>query len=90
MSFENILLKKNNGMAKIVINKPPLNIMTVEDILDMSEALEKVKTDDEVTVIVITGAGNKAFSAGVEFKDHLGDRVPVFLEACKKVITSLL
>ena len=90
MNFGNILIEKKNGMAKIIINKPPFNILTTADTLDMSKALRQVESDDEVKVVVITGAGNKAFSAGVEFKDHLGDRGPKFLEAYKRLITSLL
>jgi len=90
MNSENILLQKKDGVAKIIINKPPLNILTVEDMLEMSEALEQLKTDDQIKVVVITGAGKRAFSAGVEFKDHLGDRQPKMLEAYDKLLTSLL
>ena len=80
MDFKNILLEKKEGVAKITINRPPYNIIDIETLEEMNQALAELKTDDEVKVVVITAAGNRAFSAGVEVKDHLGDRLPKMVE----------
>ena len=70
MDFQNILLEKKDGAAKIIINKPPLNILNIETLEEMNQALRQLRTDDEVKVVVITATGTKAFSAGVEVADH--------------------
>jgi len=90
MNFENILLEKKEGVAKIIINRPPLNILNIEIITEMNQALAELKMDDEVKVVVITAAGNKAFSAGVEVKDHLGDKLPKMVEVFNKLFISLI
>jgi len=90
MNFENILLEKKEGVAKITINKPPLNILDIEMIEEMNEALAELKGDDEVKVVAITAAGNKAFSAGVKVQDHMGDKLPKMVEVFNQLFISLV
>jgi cyclohexa-1,5-dienecarbonyl-CoA hydratase len=90
MDFKNILLEKKDGVAKIVINKPPLNIMDIATLEEMNQALAELRTDDEVKVVVITGAGEKAFSAGVAVGDHLGDKLPKMLEVFHRLFILLV
>jgi cyclohexa-1,5-dienecarbonyl-CoA hydratase len=87
MNFKNILLEKKDGVAKIIINKPPLNILDIDTLEEMNQALAELRTDDEVKVVVITSAGDKAFSAGVAVGDHLGEKLPKMVEVfCKLFI----
>ncbi len=90
MNFQNILLEKKDGAAKIIINKPPLNILNIETLEEMNHALAELKTDDEVKVVVITAAGNRAFSAGVEVGDHLGDKLPKMVEVFNRLFVELI
>lgn len=90
MDFKNILLEKKEGVAKIIINRPPLNILNIDTINEMNQALAQLKTDDEVKVVVITATGNRAFSAGVDVKDHLGDKLPKMVEVFNKLFLSLI
>lgn len=90
MSFKNILLEKKDGVAKIIINKPPLNILDIDTLEEMNQALAELRTDDEVKVVVITGAGNKAFSAGVAVGDHIGEKLPKMVEVFHKLFISLV
>ena len=90
MAFKNILLEKKEGAAKIIINRPPLNILNIDTLEEMNQALAGLKTDDEVKVVVITAAGDKAFSAGVEVGDHLGEKLPKMVEVFNKLFTSLV
>ena len=70
MNFENILFKKEEGIATITINRPKvLNALSTETILEMISALEDAKKDKEVRVVVFTGAGDRVFSAGADLKD---------------------
>ena len=90
MNYKNILLEKKEGVGKITINKPPLNILDIETIEEMSQALAELRTDDEVKVVVITAAGSKAFSAGVAVGDHLGEKLPKMVAVFNKLFISLI
>jgi len=82
---KNIIYEKDEGVAKITINRPPFNILNVETLREIAKALEDVGKDDSIKVLVITGAGEKAFSAGVEIKDHLPDKIKETLESFHRV-----
>jgi enoyl-CoA hydratase len=73
MALENVLVEKRGRIAIVTINRPDklnaLNIATRNDILDAFEELER---DDEVRVVVITGAGEKAFIAGADINEFAG------------------
>lgn len=90
MNFENILLEKKEGVAKLIINRPPLNILNIDTLEEMNQALAELRTDDEVKVVVITGAGDRAFSAGVAVGDHLGEKLPKMVEVFNKLFISLV
>jgi cyclohexa-1,5-dienecarbonyl-CoA hydratase len=90
MAFKNILLEKKEGVAKITINRPPLNILDIDTLEEMNQALAELREDDEVKVVAITGAGEKAFSAGVAVGDHLGDKLPKMVEVFHKLFISLI
>ncbi|MFC2060208.1 enoyl-CoA hydratase/isomerase family protein, partial [Chloroflexota bacterium] len=73
---QNITLEKNGGIAKLTINRPPVNVMNYEAITEINTALEELGIDEETRVLLIRGSGNRAFCAGVEIKDHLGEMMP--------------
>lgn len=61
---KNIILEKENGIATIIMNRPKvLNTLHPDLIKEFVEALEYVKEDDQIKVVVVTGTG-KAFCAG--------------------------
>ena len=65
MSRNNILLKKAEGIGLITINRPEyLNALDRTTVEELSEAIDLVAADDEIKVIILTGAGDKAFVAG--------------------------
>ncbi len=67
MDFETILYDKKDNVAWITFNRPDkLNAQNETLLSEVTAALEKAKDDDEVYVIVITGAGDRAFSAGAD------------------------
>jgi len=69
MEFKNTLYQKKDGIATITINRPQaLNAMNVETIHELLSRLEDAEKDKEVKVVVITGAGEKAFCAGLDLK----------------------
>lgn len=69
MEFENIILKKDEGIARISLNRPQaLNALTVDLLTELRQALDEVKNDEAVGVVVLAGEG-RSFSAGVDLKD---------------------
>ncbi|NQT31957.1 MAG: enoyl-CoA hydratase/isomerase family protein [Deltaproteobacteria bacterium] len=90
MTYKNILVEKKEGVARITINRPPLNILDIDTLEEMSQALADLRTDDEVKVVAITGAGQKAFSAGVAVGDHLGGKLARMVEVFNRLFISLV
>ena len=69
MDFECIIYEKDDGIATIKLNRPQvLNAMNKQLWLDLQVALEDVKNDPEIKVLIITGEG-RAFSTGADLKD---------------------
>ena len=65
-----VLLEIAGGVATLTINRPErMNAMNSHAHLALSEALDRVAADDAIRVVVLTGAGDKAFSAGRDLKE---------------------
>ena len=70
MKFNNILIEKNNALAKVIINRPKkLNALNSETIYELSKAFEALQNDEVIKVIVLTGSGEKAFVAGADISE---------------------
>lgn len=64
-----------NHVATITINRPErMNAMDAEHYAALSGAWERVRDDPEIRVAIITGAGEKAFSAGADLKSFLNQQ----------------
>ena len=64
MEFKTIILDKKQGIAKITLNRPDsLNALNRRMMTELKAALDDVNGDDEVRVLVLTGAG-RSFCAG--------------------------
>lgn len=83
--FKNIIYEEDDDVARIIINRPPFNILNVKTLTEIAKVLENVGKEDSIKVLVITGVGEKAFSAGVEIADHLPDKIEETLEAFHRV-----
>lgn len=73
MDFKFIIYEKSEGVATITLNRPEaLNAFSKEVVAEAMQALEEIKNDENVRVVVLTGAGEKAFSAGADIKTMIG------------------
>lgn len=69
MSYETIKVEVQDKVAKVILNRPDKkNAMSPQLHRDMTQALEDLRYDDGVAVLVITGAGS-AFCAGMDLKE---------------------
>lgn len=74
MGYKNILQEQEGGILVITINRPSkLNALNKDTIQELSKAFIDAELDESVKVIILTGAGEKAFVAGAdisEFADY--------------------
>ncbi len=68
-----------NEVARITLNRPPLNIMDMKMLEELHSALTEIRANDSAKVVVIEHQG-KAFSAGVSIQDHTPDKVSEMIE----------
>lgn len=67
MAWKNILVEKEENIAVLTINRPKvLNALNAETVEEIGQAVEQLEADPEVRVIIITGAGDRAFVAGAD------------------------
>uniref|UniRef100_UPI0040489AE3 enoyl-CoA hydratase/isomerase family protein n=1 Tax=Mariniflexile sp. TaxID=1979402 RepID=UPI0040489AE3 len=70
MSYNNIVVKENNGITTITINRPnKLNALNMETIKELHEAFKDEEADEDTKVIILTGSGEKAFVAGADISE---------------------
>jgi enoyl-CoA hydratase len=70
MEFRNIIFEKREGEAEIVLNRPHvLNAIGKEMLLELKSAIRESQLDEKVRVLVIRGAGERAFSVGADVKE---------------------
>ena len=73
MEFKFIVYEKSEGIATITLNRPEaLNAFSKEVVSEVLQALEDIRSDESVRVVILTGAGEKAFSAGADIKAMIG------------------
>lgn len=63
-----------SGVVKLVLNNPPLNLVTLETTRQLAETLDEIENDDSIRAVVVMGAGEKAFCAGSDIKEFAAVR----------------
>ncbi len=77
MSYENLLYEKKNGIAYITFNRPKvLNALNRKTVEELQHVLLDARDDALVRVLILTGAGEKAFVAGADINE-LAQQTPV-------------
>jgi len=76
--FQTVIYEKEKGLARVTLNRPEvLNSFNVRMRDELYQVLSAIKDDDEVVVVIITGAGDKAFCAGADLTEFLTAPSPV-------------
>ncbi len=73
-------IRRHNNILWLILDRPPLNILSIE-MLDQLTAAMRQAIKNAPHLIVITGAGERAFCAGVDIRDHLNGREQEMLRA---------
>ena len=72
-------------VASIVLNRPPLNIITIEMIDELNAAFDEAD-ELQVQIVVFSGKGDRAFSSGVDVRDHAPEKAESMLGKFHRVI----
>ena len=100
MEVKQILQEVNEGVALVTVNRPDsLNALNSRLLGELERALQQIEQDESVQVVIITGAGDKAFVAGADIKEMAamtsyqghqfalqGQRVMLFMEKMTKPV----
>jgi len=74
MNYEHILVDKEDGVGLVTLNRPEkLNAMNRRLSSELHNAVKELDADDTIGCIVITGAGDRAFSAGGDIHEQRED-----------------
>jgi enoyl-CoA hydratase len=77
MEYKNILFNVETGIATITFNRPKaLNAMNSETITELYDTISICKNDDQIKVLILTGAGEKAFVAGADISEMQNLKAP--------------
>ncbi len=82
--FQNIIFQRKEGIARITLNHPPVNILDIPTMKEIVGVLDGLQRDEETKVLVFAGNG-KAFCAGVDVKDHTADKVDEMVEVFHRI-----
>lgn len=70
MNYENILVEKKNSIAYVTVNRPKvLNALNMATMGELRAAFHDIKNDASLRVVILTGAGEKAFIAGADINE---------------------
>ena len=74
LRLKNVLYSKKNWIATVTINRPAVhNCLNFQTLVDLGKVFQDAAWDDNVAVVVVTGAGNRAFCTGADIKEWSED-----------------
>ncbi len=89
MGFQNILFEIKDSVATITINRPPYNVLDIKTMKEINEAIENAKTERGLKALVFAASGDKAFSSGVDVRDHTPDKMDEMIEVFHRIFRLL-
>ena len=85
MPFSTIEFHPGPRVATVLLHRPPLNIINLEMLGELNTAWSEIE-DLKTQVVVISGAGDRAFSAGVDVADHAPGKIETMLENFHRMV----
>jgi len=86
--YKHIKVNIADGLGEVVFAKEPLNVLNIEMMKEINSALTELATKDDLKVVVLKAEG-KAFSAGVDVGEHMGDSVKEMIEIFHNIFRNL-
>ena len=88
MTFQHIQTELKEKIATITLNRSPLNILNIEMMEEINQYLQALTQERSLKLIVLQAVG-KAFSAGVDVGEHLGEKVGKMIEVFHRMFRLL-
>lgn len=88
MSEQYVELTCEGSVATLTLDRPPLNVMNIEMMERINDALLQLRGRKELKVLVVRGRG-KAFCAGVDIGDHTKDKVSRMIQVFHRIFESI-
>jgi cyclohexa-1,5-dienecarbonyl-CoA hydratase len=88
--YQSLELSLDPPGARLKIRRPPLNILDIPSLEEMDDALARIEASSGTAVFLLTSEGDRCFSAGVDVKDHVPEKVPAMLRSFHAVCRRLL
>lgn len=85
-----VFVNNSERTAWITLDRPPVNLLDLALLSELRPVLDSLGADTATDFLVVRGAGARAFSAGVDVRDHAREKVPQMLEVVHGVIRRLL
>lgn len=83
-----VKLSHEGGVATLMLDRPPLNIMTIEMMEQITNALLELRSREDLKVLVVRGS-DKAFSAGVDLREHTPDKVSRLMQVFHRTFETI-
>ncbi len=90
MNYQHIIVKIENNIARVTLNRPPVNALNRELVEELVDLAAQFKSNEEVWVVVVTANG-KTFCAGADLKERAGipqEHVMNFVKGIQTVVAS--
>ena len=88
--FQNIKFAIEDRVARIMLSRPPLNVLNIEMMKEIGEALTECAQQTDLVAIVFEAAGgSRAFSAGVAIEEHLPETIVEMLDSFHNIFRML-
>lgn len=84
----NVLVEHHNGIARVTVNRPPLNVLDIATMRALTAALRDAGAEKTNRVVIVAAQG-KFFSAGVDIADHTTERVAEMLAVFHGLLRAL-
>ena len=87
--MKNATLEIADGKAVLTLANPPLNVLDIATMAEIAGALDQAAAEKDLRVLVIQADG-RAFCAGVDVGEHMGDKAKVMIETFNAFIAKFL
>ena len=86
--WAHVSVAAENGVARLVLHRPPVNVLNLDALRELQAALD-LAADDLVLKMLVLSAEGRVFSAGVDVADHtldkVGEMIPAFDLVCRRL-----
>ncbi len=88
--YKTIKVEQRENVAYLILSRPPLNIINLEMINELSQALDELASKRELNALVVKSGLDSIFSAGADVKEHLPEMAEQLIKGFEKMLEKLI